>query len=232
MSKRVWIAVAGAAMSSAAASAQWSDNFDSYVTGSQMHGQGGWKGWDNVPAAGALTTGTPNFSAPNSVEITGGSDLVHEYTGVSSGQWSYTAMQYIPGNFTGTTYFILLNTYADGGPYNWSIQHSFNGTSGAILDDLRTENPVTMVRDAWVPIRVDFDLTANTVNTYYNNQLLSTGTWTTGTTSALNLAAVDLFANNTSPVYYDNISLTQIPGPASFALLGLGGLIAGRRRRA
>ncbi|MBK9233821.1 MAG: hypothetical protein IPO15_24020 [Anaerolineae bacterium] len=31
----------------------WSDNFDSYATGSQMHGQGGWKGWANDPAAGA-----------------------------------------------------------------------------------------------------------------------------------------------------------------------------------
>ena len=30
----------------------WSDNFDSYATGSQLHGQGGWKGWDNNPAAG------------------------------------------------------------------------------------------------------------------------------------------------------------------------------------
>ena len=25
----------------------WSEDFDSYQTGSQMHGQGGWKGWAN-----------------------------------------------------------------------------------------------------------------------------------------------------------------------------------------
>ncbi|KYK24206.1 hypothetical protein AYK24_06440 [Thermoplasmatales archaeon SG8-52-4] len=27
----------------------WEENFDSYTDGSSMHGQGGWKGWDNDP---------------------------------------------------------------------------------------------------------------------------------------------------------------------------------------
>jgi MYXO-CTERM domain-containing protein len=231
MSRRLLIAAAILA-APAIASAQWSDNFDSYATGSQLHGQGGWHGWDNDPAAGALTSNAQALSAPNSVAITGASDLVHEYTGTSSGQWSYEARQYIPSGFTGTTYFILLNTYANGGPYNWSIETQFNGATGVILDDFRTENPVSIVRDQWVPLRVDFDLTANTVSTFYNNVLLSTGTWTTGTGSALNLAAVDLFANNTGPVYYDNIVLRQVPAPAGLAVLGLGGLVAARRRRA
>ena len=79
----------------------WSDNFDSYATGSQLHGQGGWKGWDNNPAAGALTSSAQARSAPNSAAIVGASDLVHQYSGYTSGQWVYTAWQYVPTNFTG-----------------------------------------------------------------------------------------------------------------------------------
>ena len=74
----------------------WSDNFDSYATNSSLHGQGGWKGWANDPAATAYTRDTQALSAPNSVEIMTTSDLVHEYTGYDTGVWYYTAMQYIP----------------------------------------------------------------------------------------------------------------------------------------
>ena len=79
----------------------WSDNFDSYATGSQLIGQGGWEGWDNNPAAGALTSSAQALSAPNSAAIVGATDLVHQYSGYTSGQWVYTARQFIPAGFTG-----------------------------------------------------------------------------------------------------------------------------------
>ena len=49
-----------------------------------------------IPAATAYTRDTYALSAPNSVEIMTTSDLVHEYTGITSGVWHYTAKQYIP----------------------------------------------------------------------------------------------------------------------------------------
>jgi hypothetical protein len=93
----------------------WMDNFDSYATGSQLHGQGGWKGWSNNPSAGALTSDAQANSAPNSAAILGASDLVHEYDGYTSGAWVYTAMQFVPNGFVGQSYFILLNSYDDAG---------------------------------------------------------------------------------------------------------------------
>ncbi len=79
----------------------WTDNFDSYATGSQLIGQGGWEGWDNNPAAGALTSSAQALSAPNSAAILGATDLVHQYSGYTSGQWVYTALAVHTGRLHG-----------------------------------------------------------------------------------------------------------------------------------
>ncbi len=216
------------------AAGQWSDNFDGYGPGSiNGLGSGGpnalgnWAGWDNSAAAAGTVSGTQARSARHSQEITGGADSVQRYTGVTTGQWSYVAWQFIPTGFTGDTYFILNNVYNHGGPYNWAVQLKFVGTTGRVLDDNgRAENVINYVRGAWAEIRVDFDLNANTLSEYYNGALLASGTWATG--GAIALGGVDLFANNASPVYYDDMTL--IPTPAGLALLGLGAL-ANRRRR-
>ncbi len=219
------------AFTTAIAAANWFDDFDSYATGSQMHGQGGWKGWDNNPGAGALLVGAPYFSAPNAVDIHGASDLVHEYSGYTVGQWRYSAWQYIPSTATGRTYFILLNTYNDFGPYDWSVQLPFDLTANTLTDDHVPGASLPLVRNAWVELRVDIDLTADTRSIYYNGSLLSTRAWTTGTGSVLNIAAVDLYANSeTGPantVYYDSISL--VPEPMAGLLLLAAGLLLRRR---
>ena len=92
----------------------WSDNFDSYDDESSMHGQGGWKGWDNNPASTAYVTSNRFNSSPHSLEIAWFSgvsaDLVHEFSGVSSGNWTFKTLQYIPNDFSGDTNFLLLNT--------------------------------------------------------------------------------------------------------------------------
>jgi len=76
----------------------WEDDFDSYADGSSMHGQGGWKGWDNDPAWTAYVTSAQARSSPHSVNIAGDSDLVHEYSGYTSGDYIYTAYVYIPSD--------------------------------------------------------------------------------------------------------------------------------------
>lgn len=204
----------------------WSDNFDSYATGSQMHGQGGWKGWDNSPAAGALTSSVQARSAPNSVDILGASDLVHEYSGYTSGSWVYKAWQYVPSNSAGQTYFILLNTYNDSGSYNWSTQVCFDVTAGMVYDTTGATctgtSSLPIVYNQWVEIRVEIDLTADTQMVYYNNQLLFQDTWTghVSGSGALNIGAVDLFANGADTVFYDDISLMP-PSPTAVTLSSL-----------
>ena len=208
------------------------ENFDSYAAGSQMHGQGGWKGWDNSPSAGALVSSAFAFSSPNSVAIAGDSDLVHEFTGLTSGRYEVSAMQYIPSGATATTYFILLNTYNDGGPYDWSVQLQFNLDTDT-LDDLFALDPkptLPVVRDQWVKIAADIDLDADTVKVYYNNTFLAPAhVWKTGTSSVSEIKAIDLYAGSSAATmaYYDDIVIRVIPEPSVLCLLGTGLLALG-----
>jgi len=197
----------------ASAGGPWSDNFDTYADGSQIHGQGGWIGWGNSPAAGALVSSAQARSAPHSLDINGASDPIQQYS-VNSGQWVMTAWQYIPGNMVGTTYFIMLNRYDDAcADCNWSVQVQFDSASGMMFDDGQSGASQAFVTDQWVEIRVEIDLDNDTQDFYYNGALFYTGTWTAHQAGggSLAIANVDLYANNATSVYYDDMSLTP-PG--------------------
>ncbi|MBE2198542.1 MAG: choice-of-anchor J domain-containing protein [Anaerolinea sp.] len=197
----------------AAVLVDWDDDFDSYATGSQLHGQGGWKGWFNDPTAGALTSSAQARSAPNSAAILGASDLVHEYN-ETSGQWVYTAWQYVPNDFTGQSYFIMLNTYNDAGTgLNWSVQVMINGGTNQVVNDGGVSGgSLPLIRGQWVELRLEIDLGADTGAFYYNNQLLYSGTWSgqVSGNGAVRIGTVDLYANNASVIYYDDMSLVDV----------------------
>ena len=74
----------------------WSANFDSYTNGQDLHGVDGWKGWDNDPAATAYVSNAQSRSPENSVDIKGSTDLVHEFSGYTSGYYIFTAWIYLP----------------------------------------------------------------------------------------------------------------------------------------
>ena len=187
----------------------WSDDFDSYATGSQIFGQGDWESWGGTPTDGAIVTDTVSMSAPNSVSITGPSDLVHQYSGYDTGWWIYTVNTYVPSTFSGNSYFILLNAF--GATNNWSVQVNFDSASGLLVNDGASGGNTPYLTDQWVEMRVEVDLVNDVQDFYYNNALLYSGTWTGEVSGGgtLNIAAVDLFANGASPVYYDNVSLIE-----------------------
>jgi len=196
------------------ASADWSDNFDSYALGSGLHGQGGWHGWDGSPGADAYVSDLYARSTPHSASVAAGSDIVHEWTEAVSGPWTMTTWQYVPTDFSGSSYFILLNQYADFGPYNWSTQVSFNSSTMTVLSDPEGAT-LPLITGRWVEIRVEIDLDLDTQTFYYDGTVLFSKSWTEGMSGggSPTIAAIDLFANGASPVYYDDCSLTGIAPP-------------------
>ena len=75
------------------------DDFEAYAPGSSLHGQGGWKGWDNDPLVSAPVSDAIASSGTRSLEIGGIADLVHELDAVD-GQWTFTTQQYLPSDST------------------------------------------------------------------------------------------------------------------------------------
>ncbi|MCK4996085.1 MAG: hypothetical protein KAR55_04280 [Thermoplasmatales archaeon] len=110
----------------------WSENFDSYEDESSMHGQGGWKGWDNNSDYTAYVSSVENRSSPHSVDIKANADLVHEYFGNYSGEFVYTAWIYFPENIAPYAPNI---TGPDGGAVGEYYEYNFVSTDYN-LDDV------------------------------------------------------------------------------------------------
>ncbi len=184
---------AGVTRSAQGGGVDWTDDFESYADGSCLHGQGGWEGWDNNPAWDACLQEQFWLSANSAVDISGNADLVRTYTGYTSGVWNYCTWQYIPDDFSGTTFFILLNSYPPDA-FNWSTQISFD-SGGLVTSDFEGAT-LPMITGQWVELCVEIDLDADSQTITYGGNVLSTKSWTAGVGApgALNIAAVDLFA--------------------------------------
>lgn len=191
-----------------------SDGFEGYTTGQAINNIGGWTGWDNSAAAAGYSAGGMGRTGAKSMEVRNTSDAVRTYT-QTSGQWLYTAWQFIPTGVTGAdTYFILMNTYNAGGSKSWSTQIRFQFNNNTVYDNMQggvTGSTRTLVRNQWVPITVLINLDAGTQTVSYNNQVLFTGSWNRQGGSR-RLQAVDLYGSTANRVYYDDISLTAVGG--------------------
>ncbi|MFN0060423.1 MAG: hypothetical protein ACKVX7_18355 [Planctomycetota bacterium] len=191
-----------------------SDNFDSYAVGSGIGGQGPWTTWDGSALADTTVSDVQSFSGDNSLLVAGAADIVQTFAALTSGFVIVSAMTYVPSTQTGEMYFILLNTYASGGPYNWSVQLQFSASTGLVADQGGSlggppgGTTMTLITDAWVPVRVEIDLDNNLHNIYYNNLPLRLGDIFSG--AAIALGAMDLYSDGSSESYMDDI-LVEIP---------------------
>ena len=193
-----------------AASADWSDNFDSYALNSGLIGQGGWDGWEGSAAADAFVSDVQALSAPHSLSSIPTTDIVQEFT-ETSGDWIMTGYCYIPSGSTGKQYFIMLNIY-DGATstFNWSVQLEYD-SDGAIVTDYYSSTVAGLINDAWVQVRVEIHLDINVYDLYYNDVFLASNAWQDG--SGVNeIAALDIFADpasNPTTIYWDDFTLVK-----------------------
>ena len=221
----------------------WGEHFDLYDDGDGLHGTAGWNGWDADPAFDAPVSGERAQSPGNSLKVEGGADIVRAFEGADSGLWSFEAWQYIPFDFVGGdggpggldgSFFNLLNTYSAGGPYEWSVQMQFDSNDGLLKvfngNGLSTvDSPYDT--DRWVRIQTVVDLDDDWTRVYYDDSLVTEYQWTGGVLGtgggALDIAVVDLYANGSSPVYYDDLTLVPIV-PCSDADITTQGAAQGR----
>ncbi len=211
----------------ASAQGNWIDTFDSYTDGQFLDGtadDGGWKGWDNDPAYGAYVTSAMSVSSPHSVDISGPTDLVHEFSGYTSGQWTWYSQVYVPGDTEGDSYFILLSHYEDGGGQEgneWAVQVRFDIESEVVEAEHDGEQ-LPLITDQWVQFRIEIDLDNDWFECYYGGNLLQEKEWTATPNNDmggfLEIGAVDLYANGATSVYYDNIGIVE-----TGKFLGVGG---------
>ena len=207
----------------------WTEKFDSYLPGSLLQDQGGWKGWGDDPTVAAFVTDEEARSLPNAVDIEGGADTVREFAGIDQGKWAFTTWTYVPGDFESDggadipgSFFILMNTYDDAGPWepqDWSVQMQFDSNDGMLKvyygNGMNTVD-VPYDTDRWVRIQAIIDLDEDWTQVYYDDELVTEYSWTGGILGggggALDIAAVDLYANGSTSIYYDNISLKPVLG--------------------
>lgn len=199
-----------------------SDDFESYTSGQILDNVGGWRGWNNDSSYAGVVSDAQAYSGSNSLLITGLTSAIHPFSGITSGLWEMSAWQYIPDASVKDNYFIVLNKYADNTSGNkYAIQTQFDYSSNFVKDSFRIENPVSIITNEWVKISNIIDLDLNTLSSYYNDSLISSGTFTRNYGDPLEIATLDLFTNG-GIAYYDNINLTQVPEPETLLLLSLG----------
>ncbi len=191
-----------------------SEDFDDYDDGLLLVDVNGWGGWDDNAGVVATVSSVQSHSAPHSVLIdnTPDDDAVQQYVGAyCEGRWTYTIWQYVPSEMVGSSFFILLNTSADGGDKNWSTQVNFTATTGIVHADFDGEE-LPLITDEWVEIRVEIDLDADTQDFFYGGDLLYSDSWSDRVSGGgeRNIRALDLYANSSTAVYYDDVSL--VPG--------------------
>lgn len=196
------------------------DTFDLYADGSALHGQGGWKGWDNDPALSAVVTQDQAHSAAQAVDVSEDARVIHEFCTSSDGVYSFLAWQYVPAGYAddaGTgdgSAIALLNTYQDFGPYHLSVQMQLDSTTHSLLVSSGNNiGPISVPYDddRWVKIQIIVDLDDDWTRIYYDDALLSEYPWTGGILGdgggQLDIAGPQLRANGATPVYYDDLRI-------------------------
>ncbi len=190
------------------------EDFDAYASGMDLHGARRWEGWYGDPTASAAVTSAYARSAPNSVEIAGASDLVYPFaeTAQGKGLWNLTVWQYIPSTFSGITDFRVYHAYGGQSLINATVVE-FRGAEGRVHFGYIGYG-LPLIYDRWVQLRLEFDLVNLTERFYYDGALLYERRWGYGddigaADYAKELAALNLRADGSSSVYYDDIALTK-----------------------
>jgi MYXO-CTERM domain-containing protein len=216
---------------------------EGYALGN-IAGQNGWL--DNAPNASMRVDDGANdgFASPNALHLSHGTQAQGAFgiaqAPATPGATGLTVMTRIDDN-GGANYFVRgLSVVGTSAFLSFRVEFDYGG-------NIFLQNPVTgtfadtgvpWVGNQWNPLSVSFGATSVSF-TYGSTALGTTPLPTNGGYFDLAQFAHDnyqgflgstSFSGEPSAGYFDNVN--AVPTPGALALLGLGGLAAGRRRRA
>ena len=236
--------VSSLAQATACPAAGMVENFDTMNAGPVV-AYPCWSNWDGLTnISGTVTAGT-GTGGSNSLRIDGtlnsdgqGDNVVRAVT-IDGGRSTFTTNIRVPSGITGTGFIALMDQYSAAALHlgAWLVVDGNNNTVRNVVNNLHR---AALVRDQWVPLRVEVDMDADTVAAYYNNQLLFSGqSWRTGTgfpgsaPVGLNrIVGLALYSGDTgepglSAMYFDDMSLLKITAPACQADANGDGVVDG-----
>lgn len=204
------------------ANAQFEDNFDSYIAGQRLSCQNAnnWTTWSFLPCdvtEDPMVSNTFAFSGSNSVLIVQNNDLVSDLGQLISGTWYMDFMLYIPNGKAG--YFNTLADFAGTiGTSNWAMQAYLNvGGTGTIDAAGAASASFSYPYDAWFPVSIVINLTADLASLTINNVLVHTWQYSLGAFGAgspLKIEANNFYgATANDEMYVDNYRVSDIPIP-------------------
>jgi hypothetical protein len=208
----------------------WSEDFDSYYLGQFLDGtsdDGGWnilhRNFSSIfnPELGAFVVDDQSHSSPHSVEIVGEANIVHEFTGLNSGNLTFRDWIYIPsGSDIKESYIAFLSYHFPDNYRDFIIEADcyfqvvikFDVNNG-IVYNMPYNDTLPLILDEWVELRVEIDMESDWVECYYNDGLLMSQKWTYayyGVNGFLNFACVALMRGHSDEdfaVYHDDMSI-------------------------
>lgn len=211
---------------------------EGYVLG-DLFGQQGWTDTGDVAnvTSALAATGTRSISIDSSP--------------VASSSWWWPSVNHNTGTSANKTVIASVDMYLKTGGTksgNWGLD-CYDGagsfarvtalwvnSSGLVNYWNGTTSVVTgtsVSYDAWNNLKITMDYVTQKASFAINGSTIASGiSFSAGVTNIFGDADINLQAAGFDTTYFDNYKIEAVPAPSALALIGLGGLFAGRRRRA
>jgi len=207
------------------ASAQFSDDFESYAVGSELDGQGGWFAWNGAPSGAAVVTDNLAHEGSQSLQLASGGGSV-QALGIESGFWSVRTHVFVPSGHFGVHGLALFNELDLAGTSLKAAELEFDATNDRIECDCGGYDAfvVPMIKDQWVEVGFDVDMAADRGTAYYDGEQLGHWTWSTGWDGQSEFSFIALQAllvrsyQTNGDVYFDSFVVSDVPLGDTFCI--------------
>ena len=233
--KKPLLFIVGTIVSSFSYAQIFSDDFESYATGSYVGPQSAtWTTWSGTEggAEDAQVTNNQASSGSNSIYLSstsangGPQDVVLDFGPLyTSGVFTFQSDFYVNTGKTGYFNFQASQTIGQ----TWALNVNFNA-GDMYIDDGQTSNLVvnTYPEATWFTLKIEANLTLKVWKAFIDGNLV--GTWINGINS---LASTDFFPVQNSQFFVDDVSFDHQPYTLSnlngmMAMANIGGELAGQ----